>query len=88
MALKNNQAADHVAYLVRFVNAYLPNADNNGYNQWIATHNSAFVWIFFNDGLAANPGVPDAERWQSTLWILGRFCSDHFEWSECMRFRV
>lgn len=56
MALTNNQSADHVAYLVRYADGYLPSADNNGYNQWTATHNSAYVWSFFPDSLAPNVG--------------------------------
>ncbi len=56
MALTNNQSTNHVAYLVRYADAYIPNANNNGYNLWLATHNSALVWTFFNDALGPNTG--------------------------------
>lgn len=56
MALTNNQAIADTAYLVRFANAYLNDANNGGTNLWVATVNSGLVFTDNND---LNFGAPN-----------------------------
>jgi hypothetical protein len=70
MALKNNQAADHVAYLVRFADA-----EPRGFNFWMGSLNSAWARTMQRDpnyGLQlSNVGIPQFSYWQGFAQNVG-----------------